>query len=204
MIKIFLFTTVLYSMSCGTPSKTPNNVIGDDKSNTTTPKDINTSPDLVIVEPKIPEGAVAGNFNGDFKTFYAQISHIDRRNEKTHISFEGKKYPDLIIKKTVGGTLSTLILDGFDRDLLLVTSKIKDPNFNKYYLYILRNNKWKPVVNGFAIHKSNLSEVDTPIKIDPNNPNNILRYYSVFNLEKNSPTGYSWLLQNESIPIDNR
>tara|TARA_R110002049_G_scaffold1687_10_gene12828 strand:+ start:5142 stop:5759 length:618 start_codon:yes stop_codon:yes gene_type:complete len=205
MIKIFVYSVITASLSCGAPSKKPTNIIGGDESNTTnipTKTDPVTNP--VIIEPVIPKGAVTGYFNGDLKKFYAQISRVDTRHEKTYISFEGKRYPDLVIPKTLGGSLSAIVLEGFDRDLLLVTSKIKDPNFNKYHLYILRNKKWKPVVNGFAIHKSNLKQVDTPIKLDPNNLNNVLRYYSVFNLDKGSPTGYSWLLQTESIPIDNR
>ena len=103
----------------------------------------------------------------------------------------------------MGGTVSSVSLEGFDRDLLLVTSKLKDPNFNKYFIFVLRNNAWKPVVNGFAIHKSNLNQISQPLQINPDRPKEILRYYSVFDLDKTSPLGYTWRLLRESVTILN-
>jgi len=193
---VFLFFILL--IGCGTPTKKPRNVIGNEPTNTT-----KTIISPTVIEPSIPKGAVVGNYNGDFNTFYATISSIDVRSETTVISFEKNKYPFLKIPKTVGGTISTLVLDGFDRDLLLVTAKLKDPNFNKYYLYVLRNNQWKPVINGFAIHKSNKPDTLVPLKINPNNPKEIVRYYSVFDLDATSELGYTWRLLQEIVPIEN-
>ena len=43
-----------------------------------------------------------------------------------------------MMPKSYGGTVSSINLDGFDSDLLLLTAKLKDPNFNKYFLFVLR------------------------------------------------------------------
>ena len=141
---------------------------------------------------------------GDSKSFYAEVSRIDTKNETTYISFENNIILTLAVPKSYGGTVSSIALDGFDRDLLLLTAKLKDPNFNKYYLFVNRDRIWKPVMNGFAIHKNNLTNNVEPFKINPNNPNEILRRYSVFNLDGSSALGYTWLLLEESVPIENR
>ena len=59
-------------------------------------------------------------------------------------------------------------------------------------------------MNGFAIHVTNLPSIDQPLKLNPNNPNEINRYYSVFNLDSSSPLGYTWLLLEENVAIENR
>ena len=58
------------------------------------------------------------------------------------------------------------------------------------------------VVNSFAIHKDNMSDTLVPIRVDPENPNYMLRYYSVFDLDETSDLGYTWRLLSERIPIN--
>lgn len=201
------FTTVgllvLLFFSCGTPQpKTPNVVIGKDT--TTTEEKVIIPKEEKVVEPKIPNGAVSANYRNGVKAFYGYVEKVDRKNGGTTIAFENNEAPRLFIKDTYGAKLSFNRWAEFDRDLLLVTAKLKDPNFNKYFLYILKNNNWQPVVNGWAIHKSNKPETLKPIVVDPGNPNKLKRYYSVFDLDETSELGYTWRLLEESIPIVNR
>ena len=205
MIKFLVPIPLLWFLGCGSPPKT---VTTKDESNSTTvisDEALETSdPDIkIITEMPPPTGAVLGNYNGDAIPFYAEISKVDTKNQTTYVSFNNDNCPQIVIPETVGGSVSNLCLEGFDRDLLLVTANLKDPNFNKYFLYVLRNNQWKLVVNGFAIHKSNLDQISQPLQIDPDKPKEIFRYYSIFDLDKESPLGYTWRLLNESIAIDN-
>jgi len=149
-------------------------------------------------------GAVVADFNGDGTPFFGYIKRVDANIGNTIIAFENSKLPDLTVPKTYGGVVSSLRLDGFNRDLLLLEAKLKDPVFTKYYLYVLKNNRWKPVMNGFAIHQDNQKDVAVPIWNDTLNPSNLMRHYSVFDLDKSSELGYTWRLLQESVPIKNR
>lgn len=197
---ILLLGFVFFLKGCGTTAPKSENVIGtpdpETQQTTTIPK----------TEPvkNVPNGAVFGNYNGDNKAFYGHVRAVDKRKGTMVVAFEQRSLPPIIINKAYGGTLSSLNLQGFDRDLLLVTTKLKDPSFNKYYVYVLRNNQWKEVVNGFAVHQSHFNQVITPISNDPGNSNNLNRFYSVFDLDATSATGYTWRLLSESVPIENR
>lgn len=200
MKTILLLLLFILTVACGSPTK--KGPVINSSPRTERPKPTTTI-EPVIVKPTIPPGAVIGNYNGDLNPFYARVSNVDTKNGITTISFEDRKYPDVLIPKSYGGTVSPLVLDGFDRDLLLVTAKLDDPNFNKYFLYILRNKQWKPVMNGFAIHKSNKPETLQVIRVNPEKPNELLRYYSVFDLDETSDLGYTWRLLEESIVKEN-
>jgi hypothetical protein len=200
MIRLFLSIPLLWALNCGSPSV--KRTVIEDQEPTITVTDTIELP--VIAEPILPLGATQGNFNGDQKAFYAYVSQVDLQNEITYISFENDAYQQIKVPKSYGGTLSSFVLEGFDRDLLLLTAKLKDPNFNKYFLYVLRDNQWKPVMDGFAIHLSNMENIRNPIRINPTTPLELVRNYSVFSLDASDPLGYTWLLLEESVPIENR
>ncbi|QNJ97798.1 hypothetical protein [Constantimarinum furrinae] len=191
---------VLFFLNCGTPPRKPGgDIIGNTPEKTEAPDQKE-----IIVAPVTPDGAVSANFISGEVPFYAYVKNVDTRRAITSVSFENTLLPDIQIPGSYGATLSSLRFPELDRDVLLVNSRLKDPNFNKYYVYILRNNEWKQMVNGFAIHKSNRPDTLSPIRIDPENPNNMLRYYSVFDLDKSSGNKYTWRLLTESVPIKNR
>lgn len=200
-MRLLFFIGVLFFLkACGTSTPKNENIIG--------PKDSETQAATTIpnADPvkKAPKEAVFGNYKGDNSVFYGHIRAIDKRNGNMVIAFEDKSIPPITINKAYGGSLSKLKLQGFDRDLLLATTQLKDPNFSKHYVYVLRNNEWKEVVNGFAIHQSHFSQVSQPITNDPGNSNNLQRYYSVFDLDPTSAAGYTWRLRSESVPIQNK
>ncbi len=201
MIRTLIVVQLLWVIGCGTQDSKPKTIIIEENQSTTSSDSITYTE---IIEPLIPEGAVSANFNGDQDSSYVYISRIDSINEMTYISFENDNYKELAVPKIQGGSISPFSMDGFDRDLLLLTAKLKDPNFNKYYLFVLRDNQLKPVMNGFAIHKSNLTDSLKPFQLNPMNPDEILRHYSVFNLDEESDLGYTWLLLEESVDIENR
>lgn len=200
MIRLFVAIPLLWTLNCGAPG--PERIIIEDKGPTITVKDTSDLP--VIIEPVLPKGATHGNYNGDHNPFYAYVSQVDLQNEITYISFENDAYPQIKVPKSYGGTLSSYALQGFDRDLLLLSAKLKDPNFNKYFLYVLRDKQWKSVMNGFAIHLTNMKNIQEPIRINPNTPLELVRNYSVFSLDGSDPLGYTWLLLEESVPIENK
>lgn len=154
-----------------------------------------------ISEPTIPEGAITANFNAEAIPFYAYVEKTDTLKGMTSIAFQQNQIPSIIIPDTYGANLSYLRFPEFDQDLLLITAKIRDTSFNKYYLYQYQNDTWQLVVNRFAIHKNHVTDTLQPIIVDPGNPKNMLRYYSVFDLDRESKLGYTWRLLKESIPI---
>jgi hypothetical protein len=162
---------------------------------------VDHSIDPQLNEPVIPKGAVTANFNADAVPFYAFVQKTDTLVGVTSIAFQKADVPSIAIHDAYGAKLSYLRFPEFDQDLLLITAKIKDTSFNKYYLYQYRNDSWQLVVNRFAIHKNHVTDSLQPIIVDPSNSNNMLRYYSVFDLDKKSKLGYTWRLLKESIPI---
>ena len=197
----FLAGCVLLLISCGTPQpKDPIVVIG--------PKDTTTvvSPPVVVVDdtPIIPKGAVHANYISGEEEFYAYVKRVNSAKKTTVIGFQENTAPEIILPESFGAELSFLRFQEFDRDLLLINTVILDPNFNKYYLYVLRDGQWKQVVNGWAIHKENKPDTLSPIVVDPSNQNKMQRFYSVFDLDKDSELGYTWRLLSEAIEIKNR
>ena len=198
------FTTILFisaMVGCGTPPANKNKtVIGTPENRVNIPKEEIPT----VVEPRLPSGAIRANFLADNTPFYAAVDKVDKRNGITTIRFEKPGVPKIMIQEAYGAKLTSLRFDEFDRDLLLVTTKLKDPVFNKYYLYVYRNNQWKLVVNGFAIHRDNNPDSLEPIVVDPEQPTHMMRYYSVFDLDENTSAGYTWRLLTESVPILNK
>jgi hypothetical protein len=200
-MKLFLLIPLLYLMTCGSDSEKLNQVIIDDLQPQTEPVS-----EVIIIAPvalKMPKGAVKANFKADKIPFYAQVKSVNKRKGITTIAFEKNKAPALVLNDTYGATVSMLRFDEFDRDLLLVNSKIKDPQFHKYHLYILKKGYWLPVVKPFSIHESHVNASLKPIVVDPKNSDYMFRYYSVFDIDETSDLGYTWRLFNESVGIIN-
>ena len=203
-MKLPLLISLFYFIACGSSSEKTNSVVIGSKmpQTETISEEIITEPEVVM--PILPIGAVSANYMADNIPFYAFVQNIDLRKGITTIAFQNNKAPSFSIKERYGATLKMLRFDEFDRDLLLVDTKLKDPQFHKYHLYILKNEQWLPVVKPFAIHESHKDAQKNPIFIDPNNPNNMFRYYSVFDIDETNEAGYGWRLHNESVAIKNR
>lgn len=158
--------------------------------------------EVVEAEEPMPAGAATANFKTDKIPFYAYVAHVDRIRGRTTIGFEKPDMPTIVVPESYGAELAPLRFEGFDRDLLLVNAKLEDEQFNKYYLYIYKNKAWQEVVNSFTIHRSNISDTLQPITVNPENPSEMLRYYSIFDLS-GTPEGkkFYWRLVEESVPI---
>ena len=142
---------------------------------------------------------VCADFNGDQNAFFAYICSVNPTDESTTICFENSISPPLVLSNTTGGNITSLKLEYSDRDYLLFTSN--ENEFATYFLFALRNNEWKPVIDSFCIHKSNLSSVITTIRVDPNHPDHLLHYYSVFDLDEVNSGKNPWKLVEESVMI---
>ena len=207
-MKLLLLIPLFYFVACGSGSEKKNRVIiGSPKPQ---PEPISeviiTTSEVItpqIVTPVLPTGAVNANFKTDNSPFYGVVQSVNKRRGTTTITFENNQAPNLVLNDTYGATLSMLRFEEFDRDLLLVNSKIKDPQFHKFHLYILKNGLWLPVVKPFSIHESHVNENLKPIVVDPENSDYMFRYYSVFDIDETSELGYTWRLFNESVGIIN-
>ncbi len=184
-------------IACGTPTpQKPKEVIipRDTVSQVTIPVETE-------IIPSIPDNAVSANYINGAPPFYGFVDEVNHLKKTTLIRFEEGRAPDLVIEKSYGATIEDLRFPEFDSDLLLVTAVINDPNFNKYYLYRFEDNQWLPVVNGWAIHKDNRPDTLQPITVSSVKPGHMHRYYSVFDLDKDSELGYTWRLLEETIPV---
>ncbi|MEM7187199.1 MAG: hypothetical protein AAF466_11125 [Bacteroidota bacterium] len=194
------FALLLLVVSCGAPIKHSGNTIENDTSvgvvKEDEPINNNTQP-----MPAIPEGAVTGLFQTNAAPFYAAVTEIDDENATTRISFENSDLSAIDIPESKGAILQNVQFDGFERDVLLINSVYKDPIFRKFYLFALTDEEWKPVVDGFILHVDNIDDATLPIAIDPSNPNKMVRSYSVFDMDPESDTKYTWILHQETVDI---
>ena len=188
---------IFFLINCGTPAPKPENEMIIKKDSVTE----HLPPVEEIPLTSIPENAVIANYKSGTPPFYAYVKDVNFVRATTTISFEDDLAPPLVIDKSFGAQIEYLRFPEFQSDLLLVASIIKDPNFNKYYLYELQGEQWKAVVNGWAIHKDNRPDTLQPISVSTEKPNHMHRYYSVFDLDKESELGYTWRLLEETIPV---
>ena len=142
---------------------------------------------------------ISGNYKGDSMEITAQIKTVNILEESTTISFNDLVCNEIIVPNTLGGKRSSISLEGSDRDFLLFAANISDTEFVKYYLFVLRNNEWKLVINSFAIHKTNLRSNKQPIRVDPKSPNHLIRSYSVFYFYEYEKQRNPWKLKEEPI-----
>lgn len=150
----------------------------------------------------LPEGAIIADFQGNGTYYYGYVKTVDIAKETTSISFQDEIYPTLTIPQSIGAQLQVLKLKNFDRDLLLVNAKLKDTNFNEYYLFRLKDSVWKPIVDRFDIFKGNMVDTLVPIQSNPTDSTHLLRYYSVFDIDRTSGEKYKWRLLRESVEIE--
>lgn len=165
---------------------------------------LNTAePTNVITEkPELPEGAIIADFLGNQDSLYAFIKKRDPLNETTLIGFQNNKLPDIPIPESIGAYLNILKLKSFENDVLLVNAKLKDTNFNEYYLFVWKDSAWKQPVNRFDIHKTNMTDTLIPIRDNPKDSTQLVRYYSVFNMDRKSEKKFTWKLMQESVSIE--
>lgn len=170
----------------------------------------NNQPKEVVIEkipildetPELPEGALIADFIGTQDSLFAFVKKVDISTETTLIGFENEKLPNIIIPESIGAALSLLKLKNFQKDVLLINAKLKDTNFNEYYVFVWNDSVWKQPVNRFNIHKSNMTDTLVPISNNPEDSTQLLRYYSVFNMDRKSEKKFTWKLMKESIPIE--
>lgn len=168
-----------------------------DKSET----DLLTPKTSVVPKTEIPEGALMADFIGNKDSLYAFIKEIDTSNNTTLIGFENNELPEIRIPESVGAYLKILKLKNFGNDVLLVNAKLRDTNFNEYYIFVWKDSNWSQPVNRFDIHKSNMTDTLIPIKNNPEDSTQLLRYYSAFEMDRTTDKKFTWKLMQESVPI---
>lgn len=149
-----------------------------------------------------PEGALKADFIGNQDSLHVFIKSVDTTTETILIAFENELLPEITFPESLGAHLNILKLKNFENDVLLVNVMPKDTNFNEYYLFVWKDSVWNQPVNHFFIHKSNMSDTLIPIKNNPKDTLQLMRYYSVFEMDPTSDKKYNWRLMQESISID--
>ncbi|HNP68460.1 MAG TPA: hypothetical protein PKH16_11180 [Aequorivita sp.] len=163
---------------------------------------IDENPVVINEEPPPPEGAIRADFIGNKDSIYAFVKEMDTSTEKTLIGFENELLPELTIPESIGAHLHLIKLKNFQNDVLLVNAKLKDTNFNEYYVFVWKDSLWKQPVKRFNIHKSNMTDTLVPIRNNPEDSTLLLRYYSVFVMDRKSEKKFTWKLMSESVPIE--
>ncbi len=166
--------------------------------------DLNTPepPNVITEKTELPKGAIIADFLGNQDSLYAFIKKNDTLNETTLIGFQNNKLPDITIPESIGADLYILKLKRFEANVLLVNAKLKDTNFNEYYLFVWKDSAWKQPVNRFDIHKSNMTDTLIPIGDNPDDNTQLVRYYSVFDMDRKSEKKFTWKLMQESVSIE--
>lgn len=193
---------LLLVVSCGAPIKHSGKIIVDESKEVSVNEETETN--TIEIMPAIPEGAVTGLFSVNDAPFYAAVDRVDDENQMTTISFQNDGLSAINIPESKGATLRSIKFDGFEQDVLLVNSVYKDPIFRKFYLYTLKGNNWQPVVDGFILHVDNVDDEVIPIAVDRANPNKMVRSYSVFDMDPESDTKYTWIVHEETVDILDR
>ncbi len=191
-MRVFLFVFLIPFLGC------------KQNSGNIEPDTIPTVDNVVEAERKIelPEGAVMADFFGNKDSIYAYVAKIDTTKQTTLVAFEKKFLPEIVIPESIGANLQILKLKNYPNNVLLVNAKLKDTNFNEYYLFVWKDSLWKQAVNRFAIHKSNMADSLIPIINNPKDSTLLLRHYSVFNMDSKSETKFTWKLMQESVPLN--
>ena len=197
-----LIALLLLVVSCGAPIKHSGKSTPDETKVIIVNEEPNTN--TIEIMPAIPDGAITGLFSANDAPFYAAVDEVDDENQTTRISFQNDGLSAIKIPESKGATLQSVRFEGFEQDVLLVNSVYKDPIFRKFYLYTLKGDTWHPVVDGFILHVDNIADEMVPIDVDQANPNKMVRSYSVFDMDPESDTKYTWILHQEAVEVLNR
>lgn len=155
----------------------------------------------IVINTNVPEDALMGAFSGK-DSVYVFINEIDTTNNTTRIGFQNQQLPEITIPESIGAELQLLKLKNFKNDVLLVNAKLPDTNFNEYYVFVYKDTAWTQPVNRFDIHKSNMSDTLIPIRNNPRDSTQLLRYYSAFEMDRKSEKKFTWKLMQESVMIE--
>lgn len=168
-------------------------------------------PDIIIEEKKEDlaefkdsDEGITADFTGHSVPIFCFVKEIDYDARTTVIGFKNDILKDLRVANTLGGTLKKIKIKGFKTDLLLFEGEIEDPKFVKYHLFIVKNNTWVPVIDPFTIHENHLVKIEKPIWANPQNPSQLIRCYSVFDLENQNKGLPPWKLLTEKVAIINK
>lgn len=127
--------------------------------------------------PKLPEGAVKGDFDGDGTAEYVWLvppEGVDAddmacKGECTsYLRFSKAKFPAITHPNCIGGTptnLGDLNEDG-DDEIGLLPEWFTSCWMN-YFVYTYRAGQWRPLVKPFATHCNQWEDEVKPIEKDP-------------------------------------
>lgn len=198
-MKIVSLLIISLLLACGSPKKSsgPVVVIPDRSENPPPPVVPKPTPPPKPKGP--PKGAVTANFQDNGSLIYAYVKKVNKRKGGMTIAFEGNRLPQIVINEGQSASLSTVTLKDFNRPLLLVNTRLNDPDFHKYHLYVLKDGSWLQPIKPWAVHLDHSpNELET---LRQERAGSVKRYYSVFDLDTEGDSTYTWRLLEEEVPV---
>ncbi len=138
----------------------------------------------------VPRGAVAGDFNGDGKLEYiwVQSPKVDENDFgscvgecNSQIYFSDSSIPSIEVVGSIGGVLSNLgDLNANGADEVGMLPDWFQSCWRDYYVWTLKNGRWKFAVDGISTHCNQWESAVKPIEIDPENDGHVIIRYSEF------------------------
>ncbi len=154
------------------------------------------------VAPKLPKGAVKGDFDGDGTAEYVWlvppevVDEMECKGECTsYLRFSKARFPAIARPNCIGGTptnLGDLNDDGGDEIGLLPEWFVGC--WMDYFVYTYRAGQWRPLVAPFATHCNQWEAEVKPIEKDPGKKGFVLIRY----MEMGDTT---FAVKTKSVPV---
>ncbi|WP_461449901.1 hypothetical protein [Mucilaginibacter sp.] len=138
---------------------------------------------------KIPAGSIKGDFNGDGIKEYAWIVKPQLSADGmscvgpcvAHIVFSDKKINPILLKNSIGGTLTNLgDLKNNGKDDIGLLPDWFTSCWRSYFTYTLNNNNWQYVIPPFTTHCNQWEANVKPVEKIAGKPNYLKENYSDF------------------------
>ena len=198
-MKIAPLLIISLFLACGSPKKSSEPVIVIPDRGESAPPPVVPKPTPPPKPKGPPKGAVTANFQDNGSPIYAYVKKVNKRKGGMTIAFEGDRLPQIVINEGQSASLSTVTLKDFNAPLLLVNAQLKDPDFHKYHLYAWKDGSWLQPIKPWAVHLDHSpNELET---LRQERAGFVKRYYSVFDLDTEGDSTYTWRLLEEEVPV---
>ena len=84
-----------------------------------------------------------------------------------------------------------------DQQIIVVNPDRSKGDFKEFFVYARDGKQWKLWLTPWSLHKDNVAAHPVAFIADPDDPTQVLRYYSVYDLE--DPENYHWKTFRESV-----
>jgi len=198
-MKITSLLIISLLLACGSPKKSGDPVVVIPDRDESAPPPVASKPTPPPKPKDPPMGAVTASFQDNGSPLYAYVKKVNKRKGGMTIAFEGNRLPQIEVREGQSADLSIVTLKDFSRPLLLVNAQLKDPDFRKYHLYVWKDGSWLQPIRPWAVHLDHSPNQLETLRQD--RAGFVKRYYSVFDLDTEGDSTYTWRLLEEEVPV---